>query len=103
MKEAEKRPEVLSVDVYNRWWNSARTPENFKAFCREVGEYINANIAEKCGADSWQWRDEGITFAVGNFLSSCEMLESDCDFAKREDIVSEVNWLLNQSKERKVK
>lgn len=49
MKEAEKRPEVLSVDVYNRWWNSGRTPENFKAFCREVGEYVNAKIAEKCG------------------------------------------------------
>lgn len=49
MKEAKKSPEVLSVDVYNRWWNSGRTPENFKAFCREVGEYINAKIAEKCG------------------------------------------------------
>ena len=44
-------------------------------------------------------RDEGIVFAVGDFLSSCEMTESDWDFAKREGIVAEVNWWLNQQEE----
>lgn len=58
-----------------------------------------ARYAKKYGVDSWQWRDEGITFAVGDFLSSCEMLESDWDFAKREGIVDEVNWWLNQAEE----
>ena len=62
-------------------------------------EKAKARYAQKYGADSWQWRDEGIVFAVGDFLSSCEMTESDWDFAKREGIVAEVNWWLNQQEE----
>lgn len=62
-------------------------------------EKAKARYAEKYGADSWQWRDKGLTFAIGDFLSSCEMTESDLDFAKREGIVAEVNWWLNQQDE----
>ena len=62
-------------------------------------EKAKARYAQKYGADSWQWRDKGIVFAVGDFLSSCEMTESDWDFAKRESIVAEVNWWLNQQEE----
>ena len=62
-------------------------------------EKAKARDAEKYGPDSWQWRDEGLAYAVGDFLSSCEMTESDWDYAKREGIVDEVNWWLNQSVE----
>ena len=62
-------------------------------------EKAKSRYEKKYGANSWQWRDEGLTFAVGDFLSSCEMTESDWDFAKREGIVAEVNWWLNQQEE----
>ena len=67
-------------------------------------EKAKALYAQRYGADSWQWRDEWLTdewltFAVGDFLSSCEMTESDWDYAKREGIVAEVNWWLNQQEE----
>ena len=62
-------------------------------------EKAKARYAQKYGANSWRWRDEGLTFAVGDFLSSCEMTESDWDYAKREGIVAEVNWWLNQQEE----
>ena len=62
-------------------------------------EKAKARYAQKYGADSWQWRDQGLTFEIGDFLSYCEMTESDWYFAKREGIVAEVNWWLNQQEE----
>ena len=41
---------------------------------------------EKYGPDSWQWRDEGSYFAVGDYLSSFEMTGDDWLFVEREGI-----------------
>lgn len=51
-----------------------------------------AFYAERFGADSWQWRDEGRVYAVGDYLSSYELTDADRAFAEKEgiaDIVKE--------------
>lgn len=82
----------------NYWYKLGKTVPS-KMMLESSVEEAKARYAQKYGPDSWQWRDEGLAYAVGDFLSSREMTESDWDYAKREGIVDEVNWWLNQSEE----
>lgn len=72
----------------------------------ENGRYssLESNIASsfieyrKRGHDenSWQWKDEGLVYAIQDYLSSCEMTVEDWEYAKRTDIDDIVSQLMEE-------
>lgn len=49
------------------------------------------------GKPAWMWNDEGIVYAMQDYMSSCELTEADREYAKSIGEADTLAWLESEA------